>query len=68
MTQKEKPPIGVAPAWLVAWKRIGELAAAIERQYQSENGDPKLVEEWANEISWQAAMIEAIGYGGAENE
>ena len=56
----KKPPLGVRPAWLVAWSRIGELISGIERQYESGNGDTKLVEKWANEIAWQCTIIEAM--------
>ena len=56
----KKPPLGVKPAWIVAWSRIAELCDAIERQYESQNGDPKLVEKWAQEIGWQCTMIESL--------
>ena len=55
-----KPPLGVKPAWMVAWNRIVELAEAIERQYESPNGDARLVEKWAQEITWQCTIIEAF--------
>lgn len=58
--QAQKPPIGVKPYYIAAWQRIGELIGAIERQYESADGDAGLVEKWANEISWQASMIEAL--------
>lgn len=56
----EKPTLGVKPAWLVAWSRIAELIAAIERQYESQNGNARLVEKWAKEIGWQCSIIEAF--------
>ena len=60
------PPLGVKPAWMVAWSRIAELCGAIERQYESQNGDPELVEKWAQEIGWQCSMIEALKEEDAE--
>lgn len=55
-----KPPIGVKPYYVAAWQRIGELIDAIERQYESHDGDAKLVEKWANEIQWQCSLIESL--------
>ena len=56
----KKPPLGVKPAWMVAWSRIGELIDAIERQYESGTGNARLVGKWANEITWQCTIIEAM--------
>lgn len=53
----EKPPLGVRPAEIAAWQRIRELAAGIERQCDSPNGNILLVELWTGEISAQCAMI-----------
>ena len=58
--QPEKPPLGVTPADLAAWRRIANLADAIRRQYESQNGNAKLVKKWANEITWQCALIESM--------
>lgn len=55
-----KPSLGVKPYWVAAWSRIGELASAIERQHESPKPNTKLVEKWANEISWQCTIIEAL--------
>lgn len=55
-----KPTLGVKPYWVAAWSRIGELASAIERQYESPKPNTKLVEKWANEITWQCTIIEAL--------
>ena len=60
MSKYEKPPLGVEPAWLVAWRRIGDLIAAIERQYESQNGSAEKVKVWAEEITWQCSIIEAM--------
>lgn len=57
-TAKRKPPLGVRPAEVAAWQRIGELAAGIERQYESANGDIELVRKWCAEINAQCLMIE----------
>lgn len=54
----DKPPLGVRPAEVAAWQRIGELAAGIERQYESANGDIELVRKWCAEINAQCLMIE----------
>ena len=56
----EKPPLGIQPYYIVAWRRIGELIGAIERQCCSRKRNAKLVEKWANEITWQTTMIEAL--------
>lgn len=53
----EKPPLGVRPAWVAAWQRIGELAEGIVRQYESNNGDVDLVQLWSKEIDVQCKII-----------
>jgi len=53
----EKPPLGVRPAWVAAWQRIGELAEGIVRQYESNNGDVDLVQLWSKEIDVQCRII-----------
>ena len=58
--RNDKPPLGVMPAELTAWSRIADLADAIRRQYESPNGNAKLVNRWANEITWQCALIESM--------
>lgn len=58
--EEERPVIGIKPYYVAAWQRIGALAEAIERQYQSLNGDTKLVQRWANEIGWQCSLIESL--------
>ena len=60
MDAQQKPPLGVKPSWMVAWSRIGDLAEAIKRQYESPNGNARLVEKWAQEIFWQCSIIEAF--------
>ena len=62
MEEKEAPPLGCKPAWLTAWSRIGDLIGAIERQYESVHGDPKLVAEWAEEIKMQCEIIEKFRF------
>ena len=57
----EKPPLGVEPAFIVAWKRIGELTKAIKRQYEGTNRNAKLCKAWAEEIKLQCEIIETIG-------
>ena len=54
----DKPPLGVRPAEIVAWHRIGELVAGIERQYESAYGDIELVRKWCAEINAQCLIIE----------
>lgn len=66
--QEQKPPLGIKPYYIAAWQRIGELIEAIERQYESADGDAGLVEKWANEIGWQASMIEALRGGQDKQE
>lgn len=56
----ERPVLGVKPYHVAAWQRIGELAEAIERQYQSDKGDTELVQMWAAEIGWQCSIIESL--------
>ena len=58
--QDEKPPLGVMPAELAAWSRIADLVDAIRRHCESTNGNAKLVKKWANEITWQCALIESM--------
>ena len=58
--QPEKLPFGVMPTELTAWSRIADLADAIRRQYESPNGNTKLVKKWANEITWQCTLIESM--------
>lgn len=58
--EEERPVPGIKPYYVAAWQRIGALAEAIERQYQSLNGDTKSVQRWANEIGWQCALIESL--------
>ena len=65
--REEKPALGVKPYYVAAWKRIGELVEAIERQYESSKGDAKLVEKWAREIQWQCYIIDAIKDGEDDN-
>ena len=55
-----KPPLGVKPGWIVAWNRIGDLADAIERQYESSNGDVELVRKFAEEIEMQCQIIKNV--------
>lgn len=63
IAELKKPPLGAEPYWLHAWSRIGELAEAICRQYETAHGDPKLVSRWAEEIRWQCAMIQSLEEG-----
>lgn len=56
----EKPPLGVRPAWIAAWQRIGELAEGIIRQYESSDGKTELCEKWAEEIIMQCEIIEKM--------
>lgn len=56
----DKPAMGVAPGWLVAWSRINELSGAIVRQYESNHGDTELVELWAKEIILQCKIIQSL--------
>ena len=55
---KEKPALGVEPAWLHAWSRIADLVDAIERQYYSQDMDAAPVKKWAREIILQCEIIE----------
>lgn len=59
-SEEEKPVLGIKPYYVAAWQRIGALAEAIERQYQSPNGDTQLVQRWAAEIGWQCSLIESL--------
>lgn len=54
----EKPPLGVRPAWFTAWRRIGELAEGILRQYECSDARADLCEKWAKEIVMQCEIIE----------
>lgn len=59
-SEEERPVLGIKPYYVAAWQRIGALAEAIERQYQSPNGDTQLVQRWAAEIGWQCSLIESL--------
>lgn len=56
--QIEKPPLGVRPAWIAAWQRIGELAEGIIRQCENATGKADLCKEWASEIILLCEFIE----------
>lgn len=56
----DKPILGAKPAWMVAWSRIGDLIGAIERHYESPNGDAKQCEEYAEEIIMQCQIIQKM--------
>lgn len=58
MSEVTKPPLGAKPAAICAWSRIGELAAAIERNYQAANGNVWLCKQWAQEIVAQCEIIQ----------
>ena len=58
--RNDKLPLGVMPAELAAWSRIADLVDAIKRHCESTNGNAKLVKRWANEITWQCALIESM--------
>ena len=51
----EPKAVAVRSAQDTAWVRIYELAAAIHNI-----GDEKLAKKWANEITWQCTIIEAM--------
>ena len=55
---ESKPQLGVKPAWLVAWERIGDLIDGIKRQYTSSGGDAEQCEKWAKEIVMQCQLIQ----------
>ena len=52
-----KPPIGVKPASIAAWQRIGDLVEAIQRQYESADRNEQLCKSWAQEIVMQCDII-----------
>lgn len=60
MAEYIQPTLGAKPAWIVAWERIAELISAIERQYNSSQGNAELVEKWAEEIKMQCKIIETF--------
>ena len=51
----EEKKVAVLSAQEVAWRRIHELAVAMQREK-----DDKTVSKWANEITWQCTLIEAM--------
>lgn len=55
---ENKPPLGVKPAWMVAWERVGELVDGIRRHYTEPNGDAAQCEKWAKEIAFQCQLIQ----------
>ena len=55
-----KPVLGIAPAYVSAWKRIAGLAEAIMRQAQADHDD-RCCTEWAKEIVMQCEIAKAFG-------
>lgn len=64
---RNKPPVGTAPAWLTASRRIDELCRAIKDYSDAKptNGTEKM-REWAHEIILQCDLIDEMEgkYGG----
>ena len=58
MDENIKPPLGAKPAAICAWSRIGDLAEAILRNYQSINGSAFDCRIWAQEIIAQCDIIQ----------
>ena len=54
----EKPPLGVQPAWITSWQRIGELAEGIVRQYESGEGKIEQEKKLSLESMQQCDVIE----------
>lgn len=55
---KDKPPIGIKPAWLAAEERIKALSDAIKRQLEGEQPNMSLIRKWAYEIISQSDLYE----------
>ena len=55
-----KPPLGVMPADIYAWRRIEDLAQAIARQAQA-SGRTSYVRKWAREILAQCGIVDDFG-------
>ena len=54
----EKPPLGAPPTWMVARRRIEDLAGAIARYAGSPMGDIRSMQEWATEICRQCDILQ----------
>lgn len=56
-----KPPLGTAPAWLVASRRIDELCEAI-KSYSAEQiaANTENIRIWAHEIIAQCDLIDEM--------
>ena len=52
-----KPPLGVAPYYVVGYGRIQDLNKAIDRQMESDNPNLLCVKEWAREIVAQCDLV-----------
>lgn len=64
----EKPPIGTAPSWIVAGKRMEALSAAIER-YAGAGvviRGTDTIRKWAKEIILQCDLVDSME--GGKNE
>lgn len=58
MSEQIAPPVGAKPASICAWSRIGDLAEAILRNYQSIKGSAFNCRIWAKEIIAQCDIIQ----------
>lgn len=68
MDSQTRPLIGIAPYFVVSWKRIISLAEAIEKYGRGDIGATKPIKRWAQEIIAQCELIESLESGGKQNE
>ena len=60
MEKLSKPPIGIAPYYIIARSRISSLAQAIDRYAFETNTDTELIKKWADEIIAQCNLIDEL--------
>lgn len=55
-----KPPLGIAPYYIIAQSRISSLAQAIDRYALEAKAETGVIKKWAKEIVAQCDLIETL--------
>lgn len=53
-----KPPLGIAPYYIIAQSRISSLAQAIDRYALEAKAETGVIKKWAKEIVAQCDLVE----------
>ena len=64
----EKPPLGVTPVYIVAYRRMEELCDAIKNELHYDNTDLNTIIRWAKEIQLQSNLVIEMGKKADKNE